>query len=261
MLRKRIAAVLAAVVLVSSASTFAESISFDKMGMYGRVNLGWVNRAVPAEYNSYEEDWYYHMFDLMPAFGLMFAPDSDNIFWRGFGAEVQLDFNFGKPAVINPGVMAKWHYYLPETMPVHMQKIVPYAGLGFSVPIGIIKKYDATSVKAGFDVNLNLGCGYELLPKLMLTLDYDLALGTSIANSIRIGAIWKFKGERIIQQIGENKAQEEAYEKTYEEIKKTSKNLEKLYRERMSRYPDSRAPGETEAEFRARMRWAHGNER
>ncbi|MDE5899641.1 MAG: hypothetical protein K2H09_10345 [Treponemataceae bacterium] len=210
-----------------------------EMGMYGRLNLGWVSRSVPAEFeyswtttNIYgqevehtatlDDTWYHSMFNLMPAFGLMFAPDSDNIFWKGFGAEVQLDLSFGSGvAVINPGVMAKWHYYLPESLPVAVQKIVPYAGLGFSVPIGIVKSdshylFSDTSVKAGFDVNINIGCGYELLPKLMLTLDYDLALGTSISNSVRIGAVWRFKGERTIQQVGEN----EAY-KAHEERKKT----------------------------------------
>lgn len=199
----------------------------------------------------------YNLFNLSPAFGIMIAPDSDNIFLKGLGAEVQIDLEFGHAVIINPCIMAKWHFYMPSDMPVNIQKIVPYAGLGFSVPIGIVtdefagKSY--TSTKAGFDVNLNIGCGYELLPKLMLTLDYDLGLGTSVSNSIRIGAVWKFKGERSLEQIGEN----ELY-KRFDEHRKAQAaqaEKEKKFRENQAKYPNTRAPGESEAEFRERMEY------
>lgn len=193
-----------------------------------------------------------NLFGLMPAFGVMFAPESDNLFWKGFGAEAQLGLGFGKTAVgtavaINPGVMAKWHFFMPDSLPVMVQRIVPYAGLGFSVPICIVSpdsswKGTKTSVKGGFDVNINIGCGFEVLPKLRVTLDYDLGLGTSISNSVRVGAIWKFRGGERPELWNAIEAEQKAREEQ-----------ERVYREREAKYPNSRAPGESEAEFQSRM--------
>ena len=214
------------------------SIATAEIGMYGRLDLGVARRKVPGTivitsgYGSQEHQietetkFNINAFNLMPAFGIMFAPNSDNVFTRGLGLEVQLDLNFGgnkvnlykqSAAVINPGVMAMWHYYMPKSCSTAVQKIVPYVGLGFSVPISIVKVsmdtveagygevkgFEKTHTKAGFDVNFRLGCGYEVIPALMLTLDYDLSVGTSLANSVSIGAVWKFSGRRTVAQVGE----------------------------------------------------------
>lgn len=272
MLRRKIAVVLAAVMLVSSAGVFALGEGWD---LYGRLNVGYESRMMPAEFEyktgyyepTYPFSWHEvtytydskdagNLFGLMPAFGIMFAPESDNLFWKGFGAEAQLGLSFGKSAIgtavaINPGVMAKWHFFMPDTMPVIVQRLVPYAGLGFSVPICIVSPddYDGadTSVKGGFDVNINIGCGFEVLPKLRVTLDYDLGLGTSISNSVRVGAIWKFRGGERPELWNAIEAEQKAREEQ-----------ERVYRERETKYPNSRAPGESEAEFQSRMRAKSG---
>lgn len=207
------------------------------------------NRTYTATYDGVDGGT---LFSLLPAFGVMFAPESDNLFLKGFGAEAQLGLGFGKTAVgtavaINPGVMAKWHFFMPDSLPVMVQRIVPYAGLGFSVPICIVSpdsswKGTKTSVKGGFDVNINIGCGFEVLPKLRVTLDYDLGLGTSISNSVRVGAIWKFRGGERPELWNAIEAEQKAREEQ-----------ERVYREREAKYPNSRAPGESEAEFQSRM--------
>lgn len=273
MLRRKIAVVLAAM-LVFSAGAFALGEGWD---MYGRLNIGYTSRIMPAKFD-YDTTWYTNdaygrpvlqtgtvtydykdggsLFGLMPAFGVLFAPESDNLFWKGFGAEAQLDFGFGKTVVgtavaINPGLMAKWHFFMPDTLPIIVQRLVPYAGLGFSVPICIVSPdgYDGadTSVKGGFDVNINIGCGFEVLPKLRVTLDYDLGLGTSISNSVRVGAIWKFRGGERPELWNAIEAEQKAREEQ-----------ERVYRERETKYPNSRAPGESEAEFQSRMRAKSG---
>lgn len=275
MLRRKIAVVLAAM-LVFSAGAFALGEGWD---LYGRLNVGYETRMMPAKFDykygywinnyPYPSEWHEstityddkdagNLFSLLPAFGIMFAPESDNLFWRGFGAEAQLGLSFGKSAIgtavaINPGVMAKWHFFMPDTMPVIVQRIVPYAGLGFSVPICIVSPdgYDGadTSVKGGFDVNINIGCGFEVLPKLRVTLDYDLGLGTSISNSVRVGAIWKFRGGERPELWNAIEAEQKAREEQ-----------ERVYRERETKYPNSRAPGESEAEFQSRMNKKRAND-
>lgn len=216
-MKKTFKAALAAIAVALCAS-FATA----EMGMYARLDLGYAGRTVPV----YEGETAISAFNLMPAFGLMFAPDSDNMFLKGLGAEAQLDMNFGSNswvsgAVIIPGVMAMWHFYFPETFPTVVQKIVPYTGLGFSIPIAIMSaeyEYPVTvttnsypyyrtdwetkkesSTKAGFDINWKLGCGFEVIPQLMLTFDYLLSFGTSYCSSVNIGAVYKFKGARNIE--------------------------------------------------------------
>ena len=219
-MKKTFKAAVAAVAVALCAS-FATA----EMGMYARLDLGYAGRDVPV----YEGETAISAFNLMPAFGLMFAPDSDNMFLKGLGAEAQLDMNFGSNswasgAVIIPGVMAMWHFYFPETFPTVVQKIVPYTGLGFSIPIAIMSadipvlksrtvtgpygvKYEEpywdteekSSTKAGFDINWKLGCGFEVIPQLMLTFDYMLSFGTSYASTVNIGAVYKFKGVRNIK--------------------------------------------------------------
>lgn len=179
-MKKTFKAAVAAIAVALCAS-FATA----EMGTYIRGDLGYGGIAG---------------FDVMPAFGLMFRPDSDNIFWKGFGAEAQLDFQFGRGVAINPGAMAMWHYYFPESWPVWVQKFVPYVGLGFSIPIWVLDG-DTT---AGFLVNVKwFGLGYEILPQLMLTFDYTMRFGTMFTNSVDIGVVYKFKGRRNIQQVGE----------------------------------------------------------
>lgn len=263
MLRRKIAVVLAAAMVVSSSAAFARGGD-----LYGRLNVGYESRIMPTKYE-FEQPVYYYgelvrtdtytydykdggtLFSLLPAFGVMFAPESDNLFWKGFGAEAQLGLGFGKTVegtavAINPGVMAKWHFFMPDSLPVMVQRIVPYAGLGFSVPICIVSPDDSraknTSVKGGFDVNINIGCGFEVLPKLRVTLDYDLGLGTSVSNSVRVGAIWKFRGGERPELWNAIEAEQKAREEQ-----------ERVYREREAKYPNSRAPGESEAEFQSRM--------
>ena len=216
-MKKTFKAAVAAVAVALCAS-FATA----EMGMYARLDLGYAGRTVPVEGTTTAIS----AFNLMPAFGLMFAPDSDNMFLKGLGAEAQLDMNFGSNswasgAVIIPGVMAMWHFYFPETFPTVVQKIVPYTGLGFSIPIAImsaehyvpvyktisglkvptgeIETVKESSTKAGFDINWKLGCGFEVIPQLMLTFDYMLSFGTSYASTVNIGAVYKFKGARNIK--------------------------------------------------------------
>ncbi|MDE6351152.1 MAG: hypothetical protein K2K67_09140 [Treponemataceae bacterium] len=215
-MKKTFKAAVAAIAVALCAS-FATA----EMGMYARLDLGYAGRDVPI----YEGETAISAFNLMPAFGLMFAPDSDNMFLKGLGAEAQLDMNFGSNslasgAVIIPGVMAMWHFYFPETFPTVVQKIVPYTGLGFSIPIAVMssditvpvyKDYygyevfdhwdseEKSSTKAGFDINWKLGCGFEVIPQLMLTFDYMLSFGTSYASTVNIGAVYKFKGARNIK--------------------------------------------------------------
>lgn len=212
-MKKTFKAAVAAVAVALCAS-FATA----EMGMYARLDLGYAGRDVPV----YEGETAISAFNLMPAFGLMFAPDSDNMFLKGLGAEAQLDMNFGSNswasgAVIIPGVMAMWHFYFPETFPTVVQKIVPYTGLGFSIPIAImsaehpvtrvtntypyyrIDTEEESSTEAGFDINWKLGCGFEVIPQLMLTFDYMLSFGTSYASTVNIGAVYKFKGARNIK--------------------------------------------------------------
>ena len=150
-----------------------------------------------------------YLFNIVPTFGIIPWQNSGNVFLDGLTFEFSLDLGFGKAitsttilagnieassVVINPGAMAVFHYGVGPG-----RRIVPFGGVGVSVPIVIIGDLGDmegvdSSVKAGFNVNLLVGVGYAVTEKVMPLIEWGIGFGTGWSWQVRAGIAYKFGG-------------------------------------------------------------------
>ena len=212
--------VAAVAALFCSAAAFAGS-----MPMYLKGTLGWENRWSVFDYTYKDSVWvgsylgkdvyedievngsygdYSGRFVLNPGIGMVFKPDSDNIFLKGLGAEASLGIGFGSisnPYIdsgifsLVPRVNAVWHLFFGDAkFGDGKQKFVPHAVLGFEIPIQVPFNSDlSTAVSFGFDTGV--GVTFNLNDKLGIVADFNwtLPFGNAYGISLTAGATYRLK--------------------------------------------------------------------
>lgn len=188
--------------------------AFADMGMYFKGTIGYGYRSRSWTSNYYDDDRWRtqhfgtnsNLFVIVPTFGIEPWRGNGNVFLRGLGFEFSLDLGFGGMSgsrgadlgasiVIDPRAMAVYTY--------HGKLLMPYGGIGVSVPIVIAptlggsrwnNEYNDTSgVKAGFNVNIMAGLGFQVTPRIAPTIELDFGFGTGTRVDVRTGIVYAIK--------------------------------------------------------------------
>ena len=161
------------------------------IGMYAKLEAGYSFWA-PDINDVYCES---NCFEVTPTFGLF--PIKGN---RNFALETAVDLNFGgkdelKTTVIAPKVMAL--FYIPLGTIFNkgsvLEKLLPYAGIGFSVPIQKVeyKAWDESSVT--FKLDMQIGAMFKINEKIAVCADLNSGLLKPWTWSVKAGAMYTFK--------------------------------------------------------------------
>ena len=203
-------------VLAGLAVMFAAGSAFAKPAMYLKLTGGYDFRlgSFKVDYD-FEDDYDgpifgsasgrslngFNHFAVTPTFGMIFVPESDNGFLRGFGMELGLGVGIGKGEGIGnkktldlaliPRLDLVYHL-LTQGRKFGEQKFVMHFMLGIEVPVFIPLK-DTEYVKADnfFDVNL-IGVGFDLKLTDKLDLVADMYLSMFFAFDFNVGIAYRF---------------------------------------------------------------------
>ena len=172
--------------ILALSSLFAGSV-----GMYAKAEMGYSFWA-PEINDVYCES---NCFDITPTFGLLpFGAESN------FALEASVDMNFGsgkndlKTRVIAPQVMAL--LYIPNAISESSslsEKLVPFAGLGFSVPFQTVEVGSSSKSATSFVMNTQLGCMYKVNDKIGITADVNSALLKPWNWAVKAGVMYNIK--------------------------------------------------------------------
>lgn len=173
---------------ISAGSVFAA----DGIGMYAKAELGYSFWAPEIKDVYCESD----CIEIAPAFGLF--PLSGN---RNFALEASVGVNLGKgknelkTTVIAPKVMAL--FYIPlgsifENSSLS-EKLVPYAGTGFSLPIQKVEYGSFSESTTTFRLEMQLGCMFKVNEQLGICADLNSGLLKPWNWSVKAGAMYVFK--------------------------------------------------------------------
>lgn len=162
------------------------------IGMYAKAELGYSFWA-PEINDVYCES---NCFDITPTFGIF--PLKDN---RKFALEASVDMNFGggkndlKTTVIAPQVMALFYIPLDSIFKKSSlsEKLLPFAGAGFSIPIQKVEVGSFSESVTGFVMNMQLGCMFKINDKIGITTDLNSALLKPWNWSVKAGAMYIIK--------------------------------------------------------------------
>lgn len=188
-MKKLVKVVLSVVALLglSVGSAFAK----DGIGMYAKAEVGYSFWA-PDINNVYYES---NCFDITPTFGLF--PISDN---KNFAVEASVDLNFGgkdalKTTVIAPKVMALFYIPLDSIFGKSSlsKTVVPFAGLGFSIPIQTVEIYSYSESTTNFVINTQLGCKFNITDKIGITADLNTSLFKPWNWALKAGVMYIIK--------------------------------------------------------------------
>lgn len=209
-MKKMIKIVAALAVMLCSGSAFAKG-----MTMYGKITGGFDAReggvAVSTDNDDYARGFEFNSFVVTPTFGMLFAPDSDNRFLRGFGLEASFGVGIGKgreivvfsapistsSLMLIPRVDAVWHL-LKNGAKFGEQKFVMHFMTGFEFPIFIplsstveVENYKYRLAPFAMST-LNVGAGFDLKLTDKLDLVADISVGYILFN-INAGIVYRFK--------------------------------------------------------------------
>ena len=203
-------------VLAGLAVMFAAGSAFAKPAMYLKLTGGYDFRlgTFKSDYSGkeVEEDVFiisspdrslngFNHFAVTPTFGMIFAPESDNGFLRGFGMELGLGVGIGKgEGIFNDKVLDLAliprldlvYHLLTQGRKFGEQKFVMHFMLGIEVPVFIPLK-DTEYIKPDnfFDVNL-IGVGFDLKLTDKLDLVADMYLSMFFAFDFNVGIAYRF---------------------------------------------------------------------
>ena len=223
-MKKKMIVALALLAAVSLAA-FASPVMYVK----GAVGYAYNASEFVSYYNyaNYSDDDIdvgvaYHAFAATPTFGIApwRAQESKNAFLRGLSFEISVDFDFGKGTTYgtNEGYSVNAYAIKPGVMAVYSRpsgKVIPYGGIGVSVPIalapalagerwnyafsynGVAVNRETYSYRITFDIDLMLGIGYavteNIMPVFEVEGEYDFVIG-GINLGARLGCVFKFGG-------------------------------------------------------------------
>ena len=208
--------VAALAVMLCSGSAFAEG-----MTMYGKITGGFDARTgnfgVSTDDDDDDRAFGFRSFVVTPIFGMLFAPDSDNRFLRGFGLEASFGVGIGggsemalfrdaistSSLTLIPRVDAVWHL-LKNGAKFGEQKFVMHFMTGFELPIFIplsstgeveIDRPSGTRTQKyrlvpGVMLGWNVGAGFDLKLTDKLDLVADISVGIFLFN-INAGIVYR----------------------------------------------------------------------
>lgn len=188
-MKKLVKVVLSVATLLglSVGTTFAK----DGVGMYAKAEVGYSFWA-PNINNVYFES---NCFDITPTFGLF--PISNN---KNFAVEASVDLNFGsidelKTTVIAPKAMALFYIPLDSIFGKSSltKTVVPFAGLGFSIPIQTIELYGYSESSTNFVINTQLGCKFNITEQIGITADLNTSLFKPWNWALKAGVMYIIK--------------------------------------------------------------------
>ena len=199
---KKVALILAAIAVSASGTVFA------KPAMYGKLTAGYDARW--GSFGVKDSDWEsddlitFRNFMVTPTFGMIFAPESDNGFMRGFGMELGLGLGIGRGKVVSifddasasdfalvPRFDLVYHL-LTKGRHFGEQKFVMHFMLGFEIPVFFPLEYkEYWKAGAFFDVNL-LGVGFDIKLGKKLDLVADMYLSLLFAFDFNVGIVYRF---------------------------------------------------------------------
>ena len=206
-------------VLAGLAVMFAAGSAFAKPAMYLKLTGGYDFRLGSFKFDYgkgyYDDDDDLFFFDgpsgrslngfnhfaVTPTFGMIFVPESDNGFLRGFGMELGLGVGIGKgegifnDKVLDLALIPRFdlvYHLLTQGRKFGEQKFVMHFMFGIEVPVFIPLK-DTEYVKADnfFDVNL-IGVGFDLKLTDKLDLVADMYLSMFFAFDLNVGIAYRF---------------------------------------------------------------------
>ena len=209
---------LAAAMVFGIAGVFAEEKSGgNDSSMYAKLSLGYTHGGAEVEFDvastKIKETLFYSGFEIAPAFGYVLPIFEDKPF--DIAAEASVGIAFGSDVafdssttVINPGLMGIFNWHFENSESSFLQKFVPYAGLGFSVPIQMVswdytirtypngtletKKESFDSTVVGFRINMLMGARYEFTDSLSALAEFGAGVLGTFSYSFRVGAMYKF---------------------------------------------------------------------
>ena len=199
---KKVALILAAIVVSASGTVFA------KPAMYGKLTAGYDARWGTFGVKGYGDDTgdlvTFRNFMVTPTFGMIFAPESDNGFMRGFGMELGLGLGIGRGKLVSifddasasdfalvPRFDLVYHL-LTKGRHFGEQKFVMHFMLGFEIPVFFpLEHKDYWKPAAFFDVNL-LGVGFDIKLGKKLDLVADMYLSLLFAFDFNVGIVYRF---------------------------------------------------------------------
>ena len=207
MLQKVAAAALVAALSVA-AVTAEEGAKSSGLGKYVKLTLGYATGGADTEWDfdgyKISEIILYKGFEVVPTFGLelpISALEEKNL---SLGVEGSVGLTFGSnddgawkstTTVVAPTVMGVLNYHIAA-----VPKLVPFAGVGFSVPIQIVSvEYEYTaktlendSTVVGFKINTKLGARYDITDNFSALGEFDMGIIGVFSWAIRAGAMYRF---------------------------------------------------------------------
>ena len=206
---KKMMKILAALaVMLCSGSAFAEGKT-----MYGKITGGFDARegGLGVSTDDDARAFEFNSFVVTPTFGMLFAPDSDNRFLRGFGLEASFGVGIGRgieatesvrstlistsSLTLIPRVDAVWHL-LKNGAKFGEQKFVMHFMTGFEFPIFIplsstveVENYKYRLTPWVMST-LNVGAGFDLKLTDKLDLVADISVGIILFN-INAGIVYR----------------------------------------------------------------------
>ncbi len=212
---RRIAAAFLLLGVLSSASAKKKNTS---EGMYAKLSVGYASGSIESGNLDYSG------IEIIPAlgFGLSFvdidpfslALEASLGIIKGDGSKTvsgdswYYDWDCDV-TVLNPGVMAVISYNFDSGMPEALQKLVPYAGAGFSTPI----TFQSTTYRhyvnqdgvwtrnlddddSDYDIDLKInamaGAHYDFTDNFSALVEANIGLLGEWIGSLRIGAMYRF---------------------------------------------------------------------
>ena len=201
---KKVALILAAIVVSASGTVFA------KPAMYGKLTAGydarWGTFGTKDSYWESDDLITFRNFMITPTFGMIFAPQSDNGFMRGFGMELGLGLGIGRGNITlgwfyEDGSASDFalvprfdlvYHLLTKGRHFDEQKFVMHFMLGFEIPVFFpLEHKEYWKPAAFFDVNL-LVVGFDVKLGNKLDLVADMYLSLLFAFDFNVGIVYRF---------------------------------------------------------------------
>ena len=185
------------------AALFCSTTVFSAPAIYGALSSGLEMSFIGLT----DSDGYFDLpytvgFAVNPTVGIVFAPDSDNFFMRGFGIEASVGLYMASSSyfdalVLSPRVEAVWHMHFGSN---HFgeQVVVPRILMGLGVPVAIPFGYNPLGMGPGVFLSLESGVGVEFnVWKKKLAISTDFVLGIPsvriVLPVLNVGVAYRFK--------------------------------------------------------------------
>lgn len=193
------------------------SLAFaEEEGMYAKLTIGYTHGGVNADWNYYNNSTYnytlyYAGFEIMPAFGFQLPVFDDKPF--SLSLEAQLPITIGgdedgywesDTTIVEPAAICFFNWHFGKQFAEPLQKLVPYGGLGFGIPIEHVSykfkywngskyiKYSDDSTEIGFKMNMTLGARYDFTKQIGALVEWNHGFIGEYSWSFRIGAVYRF---------------------------------------------------------------------